>query len=285
MTPPTPTRPGLSPPVIIVGMHRSGTTLVTQLLQHAGLHPGADLEKNAESRFFLNCNRWLLQQAGGRWDHPEPIQAVLDHSPLTDAFAASLQTLLNSPRARRFRFPDASQPWGWKDPRNTWTLPLWLRLFPDARVVHVTRHGVDVARSLVTRNQRILDDKLPLQSSDVIRFTGGKKRIAKIRDGLSPACATLGGAFDLWHRYLQAAETHLAEAPLQHSLRYEDLLTEPTTVLTQLLEFCQLTADPDAVLQREQLNATRCYAYRHDPDAARFAQDHAPTLAAFGYDA
>src|SRR5262249_51761949 len=43
------------------------------------------------------------------------------------------------------------QPWGWKDPRNTYTLPIWLDVFPHAKVVHVYRHGVDVAHSLRVR--------------------------------------------------------------------------------------------------------------------------------------
>jgi hypothetical protein len=44
--------------------------------------------------------------------------------------------------------------WGWKDPRNSITLPVWLKLFPDARVIHIVRNGVDVAESLYRRQQR-----------------------------------------------------------------------------------------------------------------------------------
>ncbi|MBW1793701.1 MAG: sulfotransferase [Deltaproteobacteria bacterium] len=41
--------------------------------------------------------------------------------------------------------------WGWKDPRTTLTLPLWLKLFPKARIIHVIRNGIDSALSLWRR--------------------------------------------------------------------------------------------------------------------------------------
>ncbi len=43
--------------------------------------------------------------------------------------------------------------WGWKDPRNTFTLPMWLKVFPNAKVIHVLRDKESVARSLMKRNQ------------------------------------------------------------------------------------------------------------------------------------
>ena len=46
-----------------------------------------------------------------------------------------------------------NRPWGWKDPRNTFTLDRWMDLFPKARIVHVIRNGMDVALSLNMRNK------------------------------------------------------------------------------------------------------------------------------------
>ena len=53
-------------PVIIIGMHRSGTTMITDMLRRLGLFVGNDLEENSESMFFINHNDWLLNQSGGR---------------------------------------------------------------------------------------------------------------------------------------------------------------------------------------------------------------------------
>ena len=42
-------------------------------------------------------------------------------------------------------------PWGWKDPRNTFTIDLWKEIFPDARILHIYRNPIDVAESLRKR--------------------------------------------------------------------------------------------------------------------------------------
>jgi hypothetical protein len=41
--------------------------------------------------------------------------------------------------------------WGWKDPRNTITLPFWQSLFPDLKVVVCLRNPLEVAQSLMKR--------------------------------------------------------------------------------------------------------------------------------------
>ena len=46
----------------------------------------------------------------------------------------------------------AHQPWGWKDPRNSLTLPFWMRLIPDLKVVICLRNPLEVAQSLHLRN-------------------------------------------------------------------------------------------------------------------------------------
>ena len=49
------------------------------------------------------------------------------------------------------------QPWGWKDPRNVFTLPLWLRVFPEAKIIYIVRNGVDVAASLLVLSGFLLN--------------------------------------------------------------------------------------------------------------------------------
>lgn len=39
-------------PIIILGMHRSGTTMITQLLENLGLFVGTEKEVNHEALFF-----------------------------------------------------------------------------------------------------------------------------------------------------------------------------------------------------------------------------------------
>src|SRR5688572_14655735 len=73
--------PGLSsPPVAIVGMHRSGTSMVAKVLQQAGLHLGTEADlmppaaENPEGFFehlgFVRLNDDVLNAAGSGWDCP-----------------------------------------------------------------------------------------------------------------------------------------------------------------------------------------------------------------------
>ena len=47
-------------PVIILGMHRSGTTMITKMLENLGLFVGAEKEVNNEALFFWKINNWIF---------------------------------------------------------------------------------------------------------------------------------------------------------------------------------------------------------------------------------
>src|ERR1043166_5359212 len=115
-------------PVAIAGMHRSGTSMVTRLLNLCGLDlgPAEHLMEPApdnpegfwESMPFLRINEELLQALDGRWDRPP--------EDLRDWAAADE---LAAYRERAAGFPaefGLKEPWGWKDPRNSLTLGFWL---------------------------------------------------------------------------------------------------------------------------------------------------------------
>lgn len=90
---------------------------------------------------------------------------------------------------------NVSIPWGWKDPRNTITLPIWLELFPNAKILHIRRHGVDVAQSLRKRELILLHiRKKRSLLKDMLYF------VPFTRTGIdnSPRCVELQGGFDLW---------------------------------------------------------------------------------------
>jgi hypothetical protein len=57
------------------------------------------------------------------------------------------------PRYRALGY-DGTGPWGFKDPRSCLLLPLYLAIFPGARVLHIVRSADDVAASLAGRRKR-----------------------------------------------------------------------------------------------------------------------------------
>ncbi len=284
-------------PVIIVGMHRSGTSLATRILEKLGLFVGNDLESNHESTFFLDLNEWLLNQAGASWDNPHAFEYLANSHRDWELALDYAEYLLSSPRKLQYLGLRRSaellftgediKSWGWKDPRNTITLPFWLELFPNAKVLCIERHGVDVARSLRDRRRR--------------KAKAHRGRYESLRNALSPIywarmkesgfggsvrTATLTGAFSLWTEYVQSAHTHLRQYGNSMTVRYEDLLQSPMDTVEDLAEFCDLSRtsfDKDEIV--EKVDASRAFAYRDSPTLKKFASSVSDTLAEYGYSA
>jgi hypothetical protein len=142
-----------SRPVAIVGMHRSGTSMVAKLLQRAGLNLGDEGDlmppaaENPEGFYehlgFVRLNDEVLNVAGAGWDCPPAAGFDWDDVAL-DPFRA---------RARHMAAPLQERlPWGWKDPRTSLTLPFWRGAFGPLRTIAVVRNPLEVVTSLHRRN-------------------------------------------------------------------------------------------------------------------------------------
>src|SRR5436189_3433483 len=119
-----------SRPVCIAGMHRSGTSMVARLLNLCGLYLGPENElpttgqDNPEGHWenihFAKVNEELLAHWGGGWDLPPAM-------PTLGGLRADLLPLQQNARAVIEKFSRHAL-WGWKDPRNSLTLPFWQQL-------------------------------------------------------------------------------------------------------------------------------------------------------------
>lgn len=284
-------------PIIVIGMHRAGTSMLTRLLNDAGAYVGRRLTRNAECPFMNSLNYWVFEQASANWDNPASVDDLLSYETLRPVVSDYLRGVTGGPasahylglrRWARYRSLHAvTEPWGWKDPRNTYTLPLWLDVFPGARVVHITRHGMDVAQSLRVRH-------LYASSSAIRRYQRRhwlyvNNPFAPKQGGFAhaPGVADLERGLDLWHAYTQRARHHVEALPGQAmELRYEDLLANPVEHLPQVLQFCGLNTNSGIVDRLESdIRASRRYAYADDAELAAVARDNAHTLQACGYDA
>lgn len=138
----------MSYPLVICGMHRSGTSLVASVLQRAGLAIGCEVAApglgNPRGHFedpdFLELHEEMLAAAGetcfsiGQDLFPPP----------NGKFARRAQELVAARRGLPL--------WGWKDPRTCLFLDFWEKILPEARYLFLYRHPVDVALSLWRRN-------------------------------------------------------------------------------------------------------------------------------------
>ncbi|MBV8651067.1 MAG: sulfotransferase, partial [Alphaproteobacteria bacterium] len=112
-------------PVFVVGMMRSGTTLVERILaRHPDLRPGGELP-------FWGERAAELARAG-----PGGITAAATQSVILD-YLALLETI--APDSRRVVD---------KMPHNFLLIGLIHWLFPEARIIHCRRHPVDTALSI-----------------------------------------------------------------------------------------------------------------------------------------
>ncbi|MGB9592011.1 MAG: sulfotransferase family protein, partial [Candidatus Kryptoniota bacterium] len=141
-------------PVIIAGMHRSGTSMVTHILKQAGLYLGrdedilgasADNEKGHwENTLFLSLNDKILAKLGGGWDFPPSLADGWENWTVLDSFKEEANNLI----AQFYNYPY----WGWKDPRNSILIPFWKSLLPNAKIIICIRNPIEVAKSLHKRN-------------------------------------------------------------------------------------------------------------------------------------
>ena len=142
-------------PLCVAGMHRSGTSLVARLLAASGLYCGppeelvAPAPDNAEGFWenirFLRLNDEILARFGGFWDRPPTM-------PPGWASDRRLSRLRRDAAALVDRFR-GQEPWFWKDPRNSLTLPFWREVVPDLRIVLCVRAPLEVVASLDRRGQ------------------------------------------------------------------------------------------------------------------------------------
>jgi hypothetical protein len=139
----------------VVGMHRSGTSIVSRLLNLLGadLGPERDLmpPKPDNPRGFweaLSVTRIhddLLAHLGGRWDRPVLKPPDWEHGTDLEPFVDRIRGVV----ASHF---EGARVAAWKDPRGSLCLPLWRQVVPIAGTVLCVRDPRDVARSLAKRD-------------------------------------------------------------------------------------------------------------------------------------
>lgn len=289
--------PCLHQPVILLGMHRSGTTMVAKLLDELGLFLGAQVQGDHEAVYFLELNDLLFKNVNATWDHPAGMLSFLPHEAAVEMSVRCLRGDLLSRGIRRFlglkntlqyrSIESFGRPWGWKDPRNVFTLPLWLRLFPQARFINIVRNGIDVAGSLMVRERKLLKGR---QEKFQQRYNRPSTRSKLKRAGYrgSARCLSIEGGFALWEEYVARAEQVLEGPGNPHvTVVYEQFLQSPQSHLRKLADFCLLTGVSDEAIAHacKAVNAGRGRAFLNDPELSRFYQTvkDNPWMVRYGY--
>ena len=92
---------------------------------------------------FVALNDELLNALGGAWDLPPKADENFTRAEL-DPLRTKARLLLED--------FDSAPVWGWKDPRNSLTLPFWQELLPGLKTLIMVRNPLEVAYSMRERN-------------------------------------------------------------------------------------------------------------------------------------
>ncbi|MEI8318081.1 MAG: glycosyltransferase [Planctomycetia bacterium] len=145
--------------ILVLGMHRSGTSALTRIIGHLGatlpLDPMPETADNPggywESRSIARFNNRLLESAGTRWNDDAPLPAAWFADPARAADREEGGALVDAAFG-------AAQLLAFKDPRLCRLLPFWKEVLADRGIepcaVIALRDPAEVARSLQAR----LDD-------------------------------------------------------------------------------------------------------------------------------
>ena len=138
---------------VVLGMHRSGTSLLAGGLQAMDIDMGKKLlpaspfnpKGHFENEDFVKLNDEILQAAGGSWDNPPTEEAILS---VRQQFDDKIKKTVEKHQKKL---------WGWKDPRTTLTIKLYLPYLEHPFFITCFRKSEEVALSLYRR------DKMPKQ--------------------------------------------------------------------------------------------------------------------------
>ncbi|RMF01499.1 MAG: hypothetical protein D6768_10500 [Chloroflexi bacterium] len=121
---------------VVLGMHKSGTTLVSQILHHSGINMGESISADVnydqgnkyERQATLQLNQEILSGTG--------VNSI-------DLTAPTGLQLSNNQRRQMMtiigQLDKKYSDWGFKDPRTCLTYPLWASELPEHRLIVVYR--------------------------------------------------------------------------------------------------------------------------------------------------
>ena len=197
-------------------MHRSGTSLLSQLFNQAGIFQGVFRDHNSEAFHFLSINQQTLAKTGNDWLNPlEPKENDWYAISAKELYAIHFQV---GPNPQKLKWLH-NHKWGWKDPRNTFTLPMYLKLFPKAKVIHFVRNGMDVALSMQQRNS--VDGEVLNERLNDLTFN-----------------------FKLWETYVKKGNSYTEKVKNLLEVKYEDLLEKNTKVLNEIADWGNIDLKP-----------------------------------------
>jgi hypothetical protein len=128
---------------IVLGMHKSGTTLVSKILHESGINMG-DFDENIpydrgnkyERLETMHSNYDLMKSEYNQFSL-SVLKVVTDFSMIPGEVIKNIKSLINKLEARY-------NEWGFKDPKTCLTYEIWKKFIPDHKLIIVFRDPVEL---------------------------------------------------------------------------------------------------------------------------------------------
>ena len=252
-------------PIVIVGMHRSGTTMLTKIFHKYGFYMGAKVEQNSEAIGFLRLNENILLKCNSKWDNPNSVESELDSN--KKELVNYLKRKIKKKSFKKEYFGnleskkvDSLVSWGWKDPRNTFMISLWREIFPSMKIIHIYRNPIDVANSLKNREKKFSENGLLKWWYNVIK----NYIINRIFVKRSPDLLNLNYGIELWKKYVVRALN--IKGDIIH-IKYEDFLENPLKNMELICKFLKLDFNVEQFNTINiEIDKNRKYAFMEDKE-------------------
>lgn len=206
----------VKPPIFIIGVPRSGTTLLRVLFDsHPNIACGPEapwLARGASSIKNLYCF-----MADDRFGY------VQNYDVSKDAFKKQVSSWVNN-LFMTYASGCGKGRWAEKTPDHSLEIPFLAELFPDAYFVHIIRDGRDVACStaILSEERKAMSE---WHATNLL-----------LSDGVVVP-NTLQNAALRWQKWLTQIEIDLKQVRNSRTIRYEDLVNNPEQELRRLLTF------------------------------------------------
>ena len=251
-------------PIIILGMHRSGTTMITKMLENLGLFVGAEKEVNNEALFFWKINNWIFDLHTATPEKPYNLR--YSNPACRKIILESLDYFIQSDKRKQYlgkhassfkNIKDVDFPYGWKDPKNTFTTDFWSAVFPNPKIIHIYRNPIDSVSSYIERDLELKNKfewnwKKKLKRDFLISKNFHENfRLYNLEEG-----------YNLWEEYVTKALSLKNTFPDYIEIKYEDFLEKPFENLQTLAKFSGLQPS-EQQLQNEiaAIKSERAFAF------------------------
>ena len=243
----------LPPPVVVFNKSHSGSRLLAQLIESAGVYMGARLNESNDALSLLPLVEYVVERY-----YPD-FTALLDKKAPSDEHLCRLIDRAIFEHMTNYK----SGPWGWKLCETVYILPLLDYLFPHARYIHLIRDGRDVAFS------NHVAPVIPFWQKVYINSVGVRLRRGLVYGRGAGFCYRLAAPLynmQHWMNSVTVGRRYGAQlGERYYEIRYEDLCLDFSATARRVLGFIGLPLLPTlaeelgASVQTQKVGKHRLY--------------------------